>query len=161
MRVPFHQQKKRLFGLRLTPNEIDCRIAGFVVDGFHALFGKRSGVLDSLLPNLSEARVDGLILLIGGHTFEHPAWAEFSLERRIFGIVGPLGLFFGIQMIKVAEELIQPMHRRQELVAVAEMVLAELTGGIAERLQSLRDGDVLGEERQRRRWDADFRYCGS
>ena len=46
-------------------------------------------------------------------------------------------------MIEVAEELVEAVHRRQELVLVAEMVLAELTGGVAERLQQFRDGRVF------------------
>jgi len=40
----------------------------------------------------------------------------------------------GIQVIKVAEELVKAMHCRQKFVLVTEMVLAELTGGIAEWL---------------------------
>jgi hypothetical protein len=36
------------------------------------------------------------------------------------------------------------MHGRQKLVLVAEMVLAELAGGVAERLERLGNRDVLG-----------------
>src|SRR5262245_61311918 len=53
------------------------------------------------------------------------------------------------------------MHCWQKLIAVAEMVLAELTGGIAERFQRLRDGDVLGAETQRSGWQADFGHSGA
>ncbi|HEU4899330.1 MAG TPA: hypothetical protein VFX88_17465, partial [Actinomycetota bacterium] len=42
-----------------------------------------------------------------------------------------------------------PVHRGQELVAVAEVVLPELPGGVAERLQQLGDGRVLGLEADR------------
>jgi hypothetical protein len=45
-------------------------------------------------------------------------------------------------MIEVAVELIEPVHGRQEFVAVAEMVLPNLGGCIAERLQRFGDGDV-------------------
>ena len=46
-----------------------------------------------------------------------------------------LRLVFGIEVIKIAEELIEAVDSGQELVAVAEMVLAELSGHIAERLE--------------------------
>ena len=46
-----------------------------------------------------------------------------------------LGFLFGIEVIEIAEELIEAMHRRQELVAVAEVVLAELRGHVALRLE--------------------------
>jgi hypothetical protein len=46
-------------------------------------------------------------------------------------------------VIQVAEELVEAVVRRQELVAVAEVVLAELPGGVSERLQRFGDRDVL------------------
>ena len=54
-----------------------------------------------------------------------------------------LGLLLGVEVVEVAEELVEPVHRGQELVAVAQMVLAELAGGIAQRLERLRNRDVL------------------
>ena len=50
-----------------------------------------------------------------------------------------LRFILGIQMIEVSKEHIEAMHRRQELVAVAEMVLAELTGRVTLRLEQLGD----------------------
>ena len=58
-------------------------------------------------------------------------------------IVHVLGLFLGVQVIQVAEELVEAMHCRQMLVAVTEMVLAELASAIAERLERLGNRDVL------------------
>jgi hypothetical protein len=46
-------------------------------------------------------------------------------------------LFFGVEVIEVAAKLIKPVDRGQILVAIAKMVLAELPGGITQRLQSL------------------------
>ena len=60
------------------------------------------------------------------------------------GVVGVLGLFLGVEVVQVPEELVEPVHRRQVLVAVAEVVLAELAGGVPERLQELGDGRVAG-----------------
>ena len=77
---------------------------------------------------------------------EHAARAELFLERGILGIVGELRLLLGVQVIEVAEELVEAVHGRQVLVAIAEVVLAELAGRVAERLEQLGDGRVLGLE---------------
>ena len=148
--------EERLVGLRLPLDEVDRRVGGLVVDRLHPLFRERAGVLDRLLADLAEARVDGRIVPVAGGALEHAARSELGLERRILRIVGVLGLFLGIEVIEVAEELIEAVHRRQELVAVAEMVLAELAGGVAERLQRLGDGDVLRLQAERGARQADF-----
>ncbi len=54
-------------------------------------------------------------------------------------------VFHRIQVIEVAEKLVEPVHRRQELVQIAEMVLAELPGLVALFLQ--RGGDRAGFSR--------------
>jgi hypothetical protein len=41
-------------------------------------------------------------------------------------------------VIEIAKEFVKPVHGGQELIAVAEMVLAELAGGVAERLEQVR-----------------------
>jgi hypothetical protein len=46
-------------------------------------------------------------------------------------------------VVEVAEELVEPVDRRQVLVEVSEVVLAELAGGIAERLEQLGERWVL------------------
>ena len=73
---------------------------------------------------------------------DHTARAELLAEFRIIRIVLVLGLFLGIEVIEIAEELVKAMHGGQELVAVALVVLAELTGGIALRLQDRCHGHV-------------------
>jgi hypothetical protein len=55
-------------------------------------------------------------------------------------------LIFGIQVIEIAEEFVEAVHGRQEFVAVAEMVLAELAGRIALRLQKFSDSRVLSRQ---------------
>ena len=59
------------------------------------------------------------------------------------GIVDVLRLFLGIQVIQVAEELVEAVGGGQVLVLVAEVVLAELAGGVAQRLEQLGNGGVL------------------
>ena len=48
------------------------------------------------------------------------------------------------------------MDGRQILIAVAEMVLAELPGGIAERFQGFRDAHVFGVKSDGRTGQSDF-----
>ena len=54
-----------------------------------------------------------------------------------------LRLLLGVQVIKVPKELVEPVHGWQHLVAVAEVVLAELTGNITERLEQTGDGRIF------------------
>jgi hypothetical protein len=49
---------------------------------------------------------------------------EFLVLR---GVIGPLGLLLGIEVIEVAEEFVEAVRGRQELVTIAEVVLAELS----------------------------------
>ena len=86
----------------------------------------------------------------------HAARAELLLERRVLGIVGQLRLFLGVQVIEVAEELVEAVHGRQVFVAVAEVVLAELAGGVAERLEQLGDRRVFLLQADRRAGHADL-----
>src|SRR5262249_20595777 len=123
--------------------------------------GQGAGILDSLLADLAEARIDFWIVAIARLGLEYAAWAEPCLECRILRIVFMLGLFLGIEVIEIAEELVEAVHRRQKLVAVSEMVLAELSGRIAERLERLGDGDVLGTQAQGRARQTDLGQPGS
>jgi hypothetical protein len=45
------------------------------------------------------------------------------------------GVFHRVEVVEVAEELIEPMHRGQELVQVAKVILAELSRGISHGLE--------------------------
>ena len=54
-----------------------------------------------------------------------------------------LRLFFRIQVIKVAKELVEAVICRQELVEVTQVVLAELTSHITKRLEQFSDGRIF------------------
>ena len=64
-------------------------------------------------------------------------------------------------MIEVAEELVEAVVRRQHVIEVAKMVLAELSGRVALVLQRRSDGDDLLIHAGRRGWNADFRKAGA
>src|SRR6185437_12564800 len=53
------------------------------------------------------------------------------------------------------------MHGRQELIAITKVVLAELTGGIAERLEQICDGWVFRLKAQSGTRHADFGQTGA
>ena len=72
-----------------------------------------------------------------------PRGPNFALNRGILRIVGILGIFLGVEVIEVAEELVEAMHGRQILVHVAEMVLAELRRRVAQRLEHFGDRRVF------------------
>ena len=91
------------------------------------------------LPTLPNCRIDGRVVLVGRLALQHAARAELLPEIRVLRIVGVFRLFLGVEVVEVAEELVEAVHGRQVLVAVAEMVLAELAGGVAEVLEELRD----------------------
>ena len=99
------------------------------------------GVLDLLLADAAPARLLGRIVLVGRPEWMTPRGPKCLPETRevlLRRIVVHLRLFFGVEVIEIAEELVEAVHGRQELVQVAEMVLAELAGGVALVLEQSR-----------------------
>src|SRR5215467_1227159 len=92
---------------------------------------------------------------------EHTARPELLLEFWILGIVGKFRFLFRIQVIQVAEELVETMHGRQVFIPIAEMVLAELTGGVPERLEGFGDCRILFLKSDRCAGHPDFRQTGA
>ena len=97
-------------------------------------------------PSEAEARIVARRVNGRRHTFQDAAWTKLRSERRVLWIVRMFRLIFGIQVIEIAEELVEAVHSGQEFVAVAEMVLAELAGRIALRLQKFSDRRVLSRQ---------------
>src|SRR3546814_805366 len=116
--------------IHLTTHEVDRGGGGFVVDRFHPLSAQRAGILDLAI----------------GRGLDDATRAILFAEGRILRVVAVLRLLLGVEVIEVAEELVEAVRGRQELVAVAEVVLAELPGGVAELLERGRDGHVPGAE---------------
>ena len=129
--------EERLVGLLGAFHELERTGGDFLVHRLHALLGQRAGVLDRLLADLAEARVIGRIVLVRREAVQDAARAELRLEGRVLRIVHVLRLLFRIQVVEVAEPFIEPVNRGQHVVAVAEVVLAELAGRVTERLEQL------------------------
>ncbi len=94
-----------------------------------------------------------------------PRGPNFFLNSGIpcLRIVLAFRLFLGVQVIEVAEELVEAMDGGQELVAIAKMVLAELAAGVALRLEQFGDGRVFRLQAEFRAGQADLGQsrCGS
>src|ERR1700730_16385364 len=116
-------------------HEINAALHEFLIDCLHPLAGKRASVLALLLAYRTEARVRGRIERVRSVAVKHTTRTKSLPEGWIFRIELLLRLLFGIEVIEIAEELVEPMHCRKELVSVPEMILSELPAGIAERFQ--------------------------
>ena len=156
--------KERRTRSMLAIDEVEPMLQHLVVDSLHALLRQRSGVLDPLPADSTPARLVSRIVFIGRPAVQHSARPESVPEvwevlwRRI---VRRLGILLGIQVVEIAEELVEAVGRREELIPVAEMVLPELAGRVSERLQQLRDRRILGLQTGRRRGYADLAQAGT
>src|SRR6185369_6638904 len=128
----------------LTLDEVLRRSHKFVIAVLHALFRQGSCVLDLLLADSSPTRLFSRIVFIGGPGMQHAARTEHLLEFWILGIVVHLRLFLGVEVIKVAEELIEAMNSGQKLVEITQVVLTELPGGVPLILKQIGDGYYFG-----------------
>ena len=148
-----HPKENGLVGLHLFFEEIGRARGDVVVDRLHPLFGQRPGVFDLLRSVWIGEAVD--------HASRTEVLAEVGKFRIIrLRIIGKLRLFFGVEVIKVAVELVEPMRGRQHLILVAEVVLAELAGGIALSLQQFGDGWIFLAQTEIGTRQADFAEAG-
>ena len=127
MRVVFIQVKNGL--LACTCLVMKSIAAAVVSSSIVSIRLRFSGPVSSILPSADAWRTPR---------------GELALTKVciVLRLVGPLRLLLGVEVVEVAEELVEAVLGRQILVAVAEVVLAELTGRVAERLERLGDGDV-------------------
>ena len=113
------------------------------------------------LPTLPKTGIDGGVVGVGGPGVHDPARAEFLPELGRLRVVGILRLFLGVEVIEVAEELVEAVDGREELVQVAQMVLAELSGRVAEVLHEVGDARIFGLQADVRARQADLRQSGA
>ncbi len=156
MRVVFIQTKNGL--LALTCRCMKSIAAAVVSSSIVSMRFLVSGPVSSMvcLPTLPKrgstvgsSRSLALLLIT-------PRGPNLAVNAGSLRVVRIFRVFLGIEMIEIAEELIEAVHCRQKFVAIAEMVLAELAGGIAERLERLGDGDVFGLQSDRGAGNADL-----
>jgi hypothetical protein len=98
---------------------------------------------------------------------DHAARAELVAEgfavghHHVVRVVLVLRLFLGVQVVEVAEELVEAVVGRQVLVAVTEVVLAELASGVALVLEQAGDGRVFHHHAFLRARQADLAEPGT
>ena len=119
-------------------DELQRVIEDLVVNGFHAIWVERPAIFDFLLADLAPARLNRWVVVIGGPAVEHIARADLLFEG--LRIIAMRGVFHRVEVVQVTEELVEAVQRRQILVEIAEVVLAELARGVSHRLESGRDG---------------------
>jgi hypothetical protein len=125
------QEERLALALRVG-HEAHGLAGELLVHRLHALDVERPGQLD-------------LLLAVGQRPgVEHTAGAVLLAHLRILEIVRMLRLLLGVQVIERAVELVETVRRGQVLVAIAEVVLAELAGLVAPGLEQLGDRDVAG-----------------
>jgi hypothetical protein len=130
IRVPFHQTKN---GLRtLCWRSMKFSAAATVSSSLVSIRFLMSGPVSSMVPS-AEALIT-------------PRGPYFFLNSGSLGLVLELWFLLGIQVIEVAEELVEAVVARQMLVAVAQMVLAELAGGVALGFEQFGDGWIFSAQ---------------
>ena len=124
---------------------------------------QRSFVHDLLLADGAPARLDRRIVGVACPAMDEVPRADRVTDRRVSRIGVPVGIRHGVEVIQIAEELIEAVDAREVLVQVAEMVLAELSGGVAHRLSAPWRWSVLAPaSRHRRQPDRPWSFrCGS
>ena len=130
-------------------DELEGVFGYLIIDGFHALAGEGTGIFDLLTTVAICPAV------------EYPSGAEPLLEFRVLRIVYVFRLLLGIEVVEIAEELVEAVHRWQELVFISKMVLAELTIRVTQRLQQFGDSWVLRPDTDVRSRHANLRQAST
>ena len=125
--MEFHQKEEWLVRLVCSIHEVQGCRRRFVVNGFHPFAVQRAGVLDVSV----------------GARFDDASRAEFLLEFWGLRIINIFRFFLRVQVVQVAQELVEAVVGRKHFVAVAQVILAELAGHVAVVLQQTRDGRIL------------------
>ena len=146
--------EERLVGLLGAIHEALGLLDQHFVEGLHVVFGvaallphlvirghilerlERAFVDDALLADLAPARHHRRIVGIGRVGMHQVARAVFV--DPVLRIVEPVRIGHRVEVVEVTEEFVEAVHRRQIFVQVAEMVLAELAGGVAHRFEQKR-----------------------
>ena len=137
--------KKGLLPGRGLVDELEGRRQEFGIHCLHALARQRAAVLD----------------LAVGEAADHPAGAKLLPECGALRVVRILRLLLGVEVVEVAEKLVEAVVGRQELVPVTQVVLAELPGGVTQGFEQFRQGRILGLQAEVRARDADFGQPGA
>ena len=131
-----------------TIEEVEGFGGDLFVDGLHAFFGERAGVVDVVDLAVSEA-------------VDHASGTEFFLKLGRVWVIGMFRFFFGVEVVEIAEEFIETVGGGEHVVAIAKMIFAELTGEIALGFEDGGDGGIFLFHALWGAWEADFSEAGA
>ena len=129
-------EKRLLVGDSLV-HELGSASKKLLINAGHTLTSERASIFDLLLAHLAPPRLNRSIVLVRCPTMKDATRSEIRLECRVLRIVIRLRLFLCIQVVEVAEELIEPMHGGETVVVIAQVVLAELARRVALLLEQV------------------------
>src|SRR4030095_9873236 len=119
--------EERLLVPACAVDEVARSLKELLVCSLHALLVEGAGVGAVLLAPLAESRIFAWRLDGRRRAPEHAARAEAQLELCALRVVRVLRLVLGVEVVEIAEELVEAVHGGEELVAVPEMILAALS----------------------------------
>ena len=138
-------EEERLAVLGAAVEKVQRIGENLVVEGFHALGGQRTLVFRRPVRRAGD----------------HAARIEFLAELRIGRPIRVFQVLVGVEVIEVAEKLVEAVPVRQMLFEIAKVILAELRRGVALGLQDFGERDVLLLQAGRRARRADRRQAGA
>ena len=100
----------------------------FAIEGLHALARQLAVLFDLLLADAAKDRVHGRVIHVGRPGVQNVARTILLQVVRVLlaGVSELLRLLLGVEVIEIAIPLVEAVDGRQELIAVAQVVLAEL-----------------------------------
>src|SRR5271167_1562376 len=99
--------------------ELERQVENLIVYSLHPFRIKRACILDLLLAYFPPARVHGRIIFIGSPGMNHVARA--NLTQQFLRVAGVRRILHRIEVIEVAEELIEAVNGGQKLIEIAKM----------------------------------------
>ena len=154
-------EQERLPGRMRPVDEVERMCEEIVLDSLHALSRQRARLFDHLLAYAPEAGIFGWIVHVRRFAGQHTARLEELHRGLVVRIVSLLWLVLGIQVVEVAVELVEPVHGRQKLVAISQVVFADLGGHVALWLEQLGQCRILRLDPLRRAGHAHRRQAGA
>ncbi len=104
------QEERLVVRLRFV-QPLEGDIADFFIHGLHPRRIKSAGVFDPLLADLAPARVYRCIVGFGRKAVNHVAGAD--LVQQLLRIAGVRRVLHGVEVIEVAEELVEAVDGGQ------------------------------------------------
>ena len=120
-----HKERLVLFGGAL--NKLLGAVEKFEIHRLHALFIKR--------PRIRHAAV--------GEAMHHTARTKTLPKGGVLRVVRILRLLFGVEVIEVAKEFVEPVLGGQKFIAVTEVVFSKLSCRVALLLEQGRKRHIL------------------